>query len=109
MLPTRSKSIPKSKKIIETKQESPIENRATRSKKSPAASKARRSKSVIIAAESEESEEGPNESDVVFKQDSFVAYISKEAVESGEQDMTIGKVSVRTRSEAFTDQSSQLI
>ncbi len=71
----------------------PLDNRATRFKRTTAAtSRARRSKSV--ASESEESEDGPIESDVVYKQNSFVAFISKEAVESGKQEMTIGKVSI---------------
>ena len=90
---SRSKSIPKSKKVEEVKQALPLDNRATHSKKAPAAtSRARRSKSV--AAEYIESEDGPIESDAVFKQNSFVAFISKTAVESGEQEITIGKVSI---------------
>jgi hypothetical protein len=40
--------------------------------------------------------------DIVYLKDSYIAFISRETVESGEQNMSIGKVSIRSVS--FTDQ-----
>ena len=99
-----SKSAKPSKKVptpAQQKDKSPAPARQTRSKSRTNISKSRISKSLVTKnlssdSENEAESEVNDKKTVVFKKDSYVAFIDREAVLVGAEIFSIGRVSIRT-------------